>query len=120
MKTKTFPFPYSVADTESGPAVNWQDYLLTLSFTTWRNQQVSLAFHDAHHFAFFPETEENAKHYQYDGVVEVVDSQIIKQLLSTCEITPEEASELKHIVIGFNELGSYLSVVFSEFTDRSG
>ncbi|MCG8509055.1 MAG: hypothetical protein MI741_07480, partial [Rhodospirillales bacterium] len=66
------------------------------------------------HFRFVSEDELDSYVYQYDAVVEVVDSQLIKRLAELGEIADGEVEAFHHVVIGFNETGAYLIVVFRD------
>ena len=112
VKTKSFAFPCPVADTESGPIITWEEYNLKLEFVTYQNQSCVIIFEEVSHFQFVSEDELSSKTYQYDGAVEVVESEVIAKLISVGEIDKTEANDFKHIVIGFNEIGSYVIVVF--------
>ncbi len=112
MKTKPYPFPFPVADTEAGPRIEWNQFTLTLRFTDYQNTDCEAVFDEVSHFELLSEDELNTSQFKYDGVVEVIDSGIIKNLLSIGEINEDERNDFHHIVIGFNEVGSYLSIVF--------
>ena len=109
--TKPFAFPFAVADTESGPVVTWDSYSLLLQFTDYRSNRCEVMFRDVSHFEFLVEDELDSKNYQYDGVVEVVGSPVIARLIEIGDISRDEAQHLRHLVIGFNEIGAYLVVV---------
>lgn len=114
IKTKGFNrrFPCSVADTESGPKITWENHNLKIEFESYQCEKCTINFEEVSHFEFLLDVELDSKLYQYDGVVEVLESEIIKKLISVGEINENEAKNYKHIVIGFNEIGSYVSVVF--------
>ncbi|MGY8640934.1 MAG: hypothetical protein ACKVJU_07565 [Verrucomicrobiales bacterium] len=44
----------------------------------------------------------------------MIGSPIIAKLMKVGEIHEDDASAFRHIVIGFNEIGSYLVVIFLE------
>ena len=112
LKTTSYKFPYPVADTESGPTLYWDRFVLEVNFVSYQNISCKAIFDDVSHFEFISEDEVTHGNYSYDGVVEVKNSPLIEKLVSVGEIDKSEALELKHIVIGFNEIGSYLTIVF--------
>ena len=109
--TKPFVFPFPVADTESGPVVQWDSYSLTLQFTDYQANQCEVVFRDVSHFEFLVEDELDSTIYQYDGAVEVIDSPVIARLVEIGDISSDEAESFRHLVIGFNEIGAYLAVI---------
>ena len=109
---KSYRFPYSVADTEEGPWIEWNDYSLNLKFTDYTGQECKACFEGVFHFSFFGDSMPGSEKYYYDGVCEVENSELIDQLLKAREIIDEEAKKSKHIVIGFNGRSSFLEVVF--------
>jgi hypothetical protein len=112
LNSKSFSLPVSVADTEAGPDINWSRYHLSVSFTTYQNVRVSLEFDDVPHFEFRSDVEIDPAVFHDDGAVEILNSPIIKKLVEVGEFSVEESSEYKHIAIGFNEIGSNVSIVF--------
>ena len=104
-------FPYSVADTEEGPFNEWKNHSLILRFTDYTNQKCALKFEGVYHFGLFSDSKEGSNRYFYDSVCEIENSNIISRLLECGEITEEEKKKSKHIVIGFNEISSYLEIV---------
>ena len=112
LKTTSYNFPYPVADTESGPTINWDQYVLEVNFVSYQNISCKAIFYDVSHFEFISEDEVTHGHYAYDGVIEVKESSQIEKLVSVGEIDKIEALKFKHIVIGFNEKGIYLVVIF--------
>ena len=118
MQTRTFSLPFSVADAEEGPIIKWEKYSLLIQFKSFENRTCEIAFFEVSHFEFLVEDELDSKIFQYDGAVEILDSQTTNNLVSIGEISKEEASSFRHVVIGFNEIGSYLSVVFKGYSTK--
>ncbi len=110
-RTKSFPFPFPVADTEAGPILNWDSQILTLNFTDYQNVARAVRFLEVSHFELLVEDELDCTIYQYDGAVEVLDSPLIARLVEIGEISQGDSASFKHLVIGFNEVGSFLVVV---------
>jgi hypothetical protein len=111
MRTESFDFPFPVADTESGPVIQWKAHSLLLEFTDYLGNLCRVEFSEVPHFEFLSEDELNAGLYRYDGVVEVLDSPVISRLIEIGEIAAAESGRFHHLVIGFNEIGSYLVVI---------
>ncbi|WP_154223313.1 hypothetical protein [Marinicella rhabdoformis] len=109
-KTKRFPFDFPVADIEDGPIIKWDKYKLSLEFTSYQCELCVVEFEDVPHFKLVCEEEMDPDLYPYDGVVEVFNSSLIKKLYASGEF--DESDQFKHIVIGLNEISSYLIIVF--------
>ncbi|MCX7554759.1 hypothetical protein OS175_12830 [Marinicella sp. S1101] len=118
MQTRSFRLPFSVADTEEGPIIKWDKYSLLVQFKSFENRACEIVFSEVSHFEFLVEDELDSKIFQYDGAIEIIDSQTINNLVSIGEISKEEISSFHHVVIGFNEIGSYLSVVFKGYATK--
>ena len=110
-KIRSFPFPFPVADTEGGPVITWRAFDLRLTFTDYLGNDCEAIFREVSHYELLVEDELDSTIYRYDGVVEVVDSPIIQKLVEIGDITKAESRDYQHIVIGFNEIGSYLVVI---------
>ena len=67
------------------------------------------------HFTLQVEDELDSNLYEHDGVVEVISSSIISKLIEIGDIHEDHTNNFRHIVIGFNEIGSYLTVICSQF-----
>jgi hypothetical protein len=119
MKIKNYPFNYPVANTEEGPGITWSNWDANLTFTTYQGQKCSFIFKGVHHLHIATESEYDPRIFPYDSVVEVIESEVLKKLFKQGEITEEEYEVSKHIVFGFNEISSYLSIVFSEIIDQT-
>jgi len=111
-KTKSINFPCSVADTESGPKIVWEKQKLILEFQSYLKEACIVQFGEVDHFELLVEDELDSELYHYDGAVEVLESEIIDRLVAIGNIDKSDASNYKHYVIGFNEIGAYISVVF--------
>lgn len=116
--TKPFSFPFPVADTESGPVIEWDSHALNLRFTDYLSNRCEVVFRDVSHFEFLVEDELDSRIYQYDGAVEVVDSPVIAKLIEIGDIPAGEAEHFRHLVIGFNEIGAYLVVVCRDLESK--
>ncbi|MFC7339631.1 hypothetical protein ACFQY0_20750 [Haloferula chungangensis] len=110
-RTKSFPFPFPVADTEAGPVLNWDSQTLSLNFTDYQNIARTVRFVEVSHFELLVEDELDCTIYHYDGAVEVLDSPLIAKLVEIGEINQGDSVSFKHLVIGFNEVGAFLVVV---------
>ncbi|MEO0474892.1 MAG: hypothetical protein AAF085_02820 [Planctomycetota bacterium] len=115
-RTKRFSLPFPVADTEAGPCIVWDSFTLKASFTDYCGKLREFCFSELSHFEFVSEDELDSNLYQYDGAVEVLNSQIISRLIEIGEIPETDRQDYHHVVVGFNEIGSYLVVVFKSFT----
>ena len=111
MRVKRFRFPFMVADAEKHPEISWRRNDLELTFTTWQGERARLLFTDVEHFELIPDVLLGVEKCPIDGVVELVDSELVKQVNTQSH---EGAEPLTHIVIGFNCIGSYLGVIFRE------
>ena len=117
-KTKPFGLPFPVADTECGPVLKWERECLTVSFTTLMKDPVELIFEDVPHFEWVAEGVLDPRSHPDDGAVRVVDSPLIKRFVEIGTLTRKEAAHCTHAVIGFNELGTYLVIVFRMMKQR--
>ena len=112
MKTKPISFPFSVADTTSGPVLRWESERLTVEFSDYLKSPCHLVFSEVCHFEWLVEDELDSTIFSYDSAVEVVESPIIARLTEIGEISANTRSGYRHWVIGFNEVGAYLVVIF--------
>lgn len=112
LRTKSFAFPFPVADTEEGPRFTWDSFTLTLEFVDYLGISREVHFTGVSHYELLSEDELDSKVFQYDGAVEVLDSPLVDRLIEIGEITADERRSFRHLVIGFNEIGSYLVVVY--------
>lgn len=118
MRTRRYSFPFPVADTEEGPTLVWRDFELVLQFRCYLGDEHTVTFKEVLHFELVSESELDARVFPIDGVVELLDSEIKSKLAATGEILASKVNKFRHIVIGFNEVGSYLIVVFSALAAR--
>ena len=114
MKTGPVSFPFSVADTTAGPVLRWESERLTVEFSDYLKAPCHLVFRGVCHFEWLVEDELDSKIFPYDGAVEVVESPIIARLAEIGEISADARNGYRHWVIGFNEVGAYLVVIFQD------
>jgi hypothetical protein len=119
MRTKPVSFPFPVADTSSGPAIQWENGKLTVGFSDYEETPCRIIFDEVSHFEWLAEDELDSKIFAYDGVVEVIDSTLIDRLVQIGVIAPESRSRFRHLVIGFNEVSAYLVVVCNGWITHS-
>ncbi len=119
MDTRPLVFP-SVADTEAGPELQWALGDLFVRFRDWKDEPHEVQFIDVPHFEFLGEGELDTAVFACDGALEVIDSPLIARLVNVGEICEAEADAYRHLVIGFNEIGSFLVVVCSDLNLSSG
>lgn len=115
MQTKTVSFPFSVADTSAGPAIKWDNDQLTVEFSDYQEGACRVSFDEVPHFEWLTDGELDPCAFPYDGVVEVIDSPLIDQMVKSGGIAEGWKGEYRHLVIGFNEVGSYLVIVCRRF-----
>lgn len=115
MKTRPADFPFSVADTSAGPELRWANDRLTVGFIDYQGTPCLIRFNDVSHFEWMAGDELDPKIFAYDNVVEVIDSPIINRLIEIGEISESLKGDYRHWVIGFNEAGAYLVVIFRDF-----
>ncbi len=109
-------FPYSVADTESGPTIQiFDDGSLALQFTDYRCRPVSLVFEYVLGAKYQSSALHDARGAE-DCAIEVVDSEWLRE---TCQAENEDPSRFRHLIIGFNERGMVLEILFSRFTEAN-
>ncbi|MEM7244475.1 MAG: hypothetical protein AAF533_03990 [Acidobacteriota bacterium] len=112
MKTRPFSLPCAVADTQAGPVMRWERSDLTLSFTDYQDEPCCLRFEDVPHFELLADGELDGRVFFDDGAVEVLGSPVMAKLVEVGALTDSEAEAHRHVVIGFNEIGSFLSIVY--------
>ena len=115
MQTKAVSFPFSVADTSAGPVIKWDNDRLTVEFRDYREEACRVSFDEVPHFAWLTEGELDPAVFPYDGVVEVIESPLIDQIVKSGGIAEDWRGEYRHLVIGFNEAGAYLVIVCRRF-----
>ena len=109
-------FPYSVADTESGPEFHWINVRkLRLLFTDSKSERIDIVFHNVLGLKY-----QNAAFDQSgwaeDAAIEVIGSDWRN---ATCQLAGEDPHDYRHLIIGFNERGMILDVLFSTISDNS-
>lgn len=112
MKTKPVNFPFSVADTTAGPVLRWENERLTVEFSDYLQTRCNVTFNEVCHFEWLVEDELDSTIFPYDGAVEVVESPVIARLTAIGQISPGIGTGYRHWVIGFNEVGAKLVVIF--------
>ncbi|MCF6439517.1 hypothetical protein L1077_08765 [Pseudoalteromonas luteoviolacea] len=80
------------------------------------NEDVQLNFFDVPHFKFLSSDEGIVSGLSDDRVYEVKNSELIASLIKCGEIAAGE--KYKHWFVGFNEIGSFIEVVFSGFDEK--
>lgn len=115
MKTKPVKFPFSIADTTAGPLLRWESERLTVEFSDYLQARCQIAFNEVCHFEWLVEDELDSTIFPYDGAVEVVESPVIARLTAIGEISQGIGTGYRHWVIGFNEVGAKLVVIFRDF-----
>ena len=109
-------FPYSVADTESGPVIELpDDGTVRLRFTDYKCRPVSLVFDDVLGVKY-QSCSLDISGWAEDCAIEVIDSDWLRE---TCRAENEDPSRFRHIIIGFNERGMVLEILFSRFTEAN-
>lgn len=103
-------FPAPTADTEAGPEFHYSDGELLLSFRDYRNNDVRIRFRNVLGIRW-TEDDGSGHGLRDDKVYEVRDSDWIRKLQDLGAI-PSANHGYRHLKIGFNELGSFLDVVF--------
>ncbi len=104
-----------ISDVESGPDITWNNFQLKLEFRDYSNIACELIFTEVSHFKLLSSAEPSVSGLSDDGAYEIVDSKLIASLKACGEIDPDE--ECKHWLVGFNEVGSFVEVVFKSFTE---
>ena len=115
MKLKTAKCSASTADTEQNPVIKWDSFQLCIEFSDYQNISWLLKFTEVSHFCLHSSDENLFSNTSDDGVYEVVDSELIKSLIKCGEI--EESDDYNHWLIGFNEIGAFVEVVFNKYEE---
>ena len=106
----------STADTESRPQIAWKDYDLTIEFNDYTNNLVIFKFFDVPFFKFLSSEEPSVSSLSDDCIHEVQNSELLSLLKSCGEIEPDE--DFKHWLVGFNEIGSFVEIIFRGFSEE--
>ena len=80
------------------------------------NEDVQLNFFDVPHFKFISSEESIVSDLSDDRVYQVLNSELLENLIKCGGITAEE--QFKHWFIGFNEIGSFIEVIFRDFVEN--
>lgn len=108
-------FLYSVADTESGPVIELpDDGTLRLHYIDYKCQAVSLVFDNVLGVKY-QSSSINVSGCAEDSVIEVVESDWLRE---ACLVEDEDPTRFRHLIIGFNERGMALEILFSRFTEE--
>ncbi|WP_035601253.1 hypothetical protein [Haloferula sp. BvORR071] len=116
MNIQRLPFP-PVADTEAGPVIRWESGDLIVEFRDYKTEEHHVQFVDVPHFALLGEGEMDGSKFAYDSSMEVINSPLIASLVKHGAIF---SNDYRHLVIGFNEIGSFLEVVCRDLKVSSG
>lgn len=106
----------STADIEKGPQVIWEEFGLRITFNDYLNQPVALLFNEVPHFKLLSSDEPRLSSLQDDSVFEVLSSELIESLTACGELDAE--TDFKHWLIGFNEIGTFVEVIFQDFEEQ--
>ncbi|KPZ67039.1 hypothetical protein AN944_04198 [Shewanella sp. P1-14-1] len=116
MEVASINLKSSTADCEENPKIEWNKFDLSINYKNWSNESVTLKFFDVPHFKMVSSDELSVSTLSDDCVYEVKNSELIASLIKCGEITKEE--EFKHWFVGFNEIGSFIEVVFRGFDEK--
>ncbi len=106
----------STADCEEQPKIEWNNFDLSIKFKNWSAQEVTLKFFDVPHFKMLSSDEIAVSDLSDDCVYEVKNFDLIESLVKCGEVTSEE--QFKHWFIGFNEIGSFVEVIFRGYSEQ--
>ncbi|MBL8871627.1 MAG: hypothetical protein JNK90_17760 [Planctomycetaceae bacterium] len=116
-------FPYSIADTFSGPVIRLPDNgTMELEYRNYREEQVSLVFHGVLGIKY-QSVVCNESGWAEDQAIAVIDSEWLR---NTCVADNLDPRDFRHLIIGFNERQMVLEVLFRNIEetnnpmDRSG
>ncbi len=107
---------FSTADTESNPKIEWEGFDLAIYFSDYTNTAVRLKFFDVPHFKVLCSDEPKVANISDDGVYEVSGSELVDSLIKCGEIN--ESENYKHWLVGFNEIGTIVEVVFRDYDEK--
>ena len=106
----------STADSEEQPKIEWEQFDLLIKYKNWQNEIVTLKFFDVPHFKLLSSDESIVSHLSDDRVYDVRNSELLNRLIECGEITQNE--QYKHWLVGFNEIGSFVEVIFKYFDEK--
>lgn len=116
-------FPYSIADTFSGPVIRIPDNgTMELEYRNYREEQISLGFRDVLGLKYRSVVCDESG-WAEDQAIEVIDSEWLRK---TCVADNLDPHDFRHLIIGFNERQMVLEVLFrtieemNHTMDRSG
>jgi len=115
MEVASINLKSSTADCEENPKIEWNIFDLSIRYENWNNESVTLKFFDVPHFKMVSSDELTVSTLSDDCIYEVKNSELIASLIKCCEITKEE--EFEHWFVGFNEIGSFIEIVFRGFEE---
>lgn len=108
-------FPYAVADTEAGPVIEaLDDGTVRLRFSDYKSRPVSVKFSDVIGLKY-QSAALDCSGLAEDGAIEVLDSVWLHE---TCVADNEDPASFRHLIIGFNERGMVLEILFAEMSDE--
>jgi hypothetical protein len=108
-------FPYTVADTESGPEIHICDNgTVKLQFTDYRLQIVRIVFHDVLGVKY-QSSALDISGLADDCAIEVIDSTWLHEICRLENVIP---TSYRHFIIGFNERGMVLEILFSKISEE--
>jgi hypothetical protein len=107
-------FPYSVADTLSGPIMTLpDDGTVRLEFTNYRNEAVLIIFDDVLGFKYQSNALDESG-WAEDLAIEVIDSEWLRR---TCEAEAVDPMQYRHLIIGFNERQMVVEILFATLVE---
>jgi len=116
MEVTSINLKSSTADCEEHPKVEWNNFDLSIQYKNWSNENVTLKFFDVPHFKMVSSDENVVSTLSDDRVYEVQNSELVANLIKCGEITNNE--QFKHWFVGFNDIGSFIEVVFKGFDEK--
>ena len=102
--------------TISGPVIRWDQFNLFIEFEDYMQVEWQLEFKEVDNFKLFSSDDPYVSDITDDGIYEVLDSPLLASLIACGEI--DEGEGYKHWLIGFNEIGSFIEVVFINYKER--
>ncbi|XZE36097.1 hypothetical protein SH501x_001651 [Pirellulaceae bacterium SH501] len=109
-------FPYSIADTSSGPIIRIPDNgTVELEYKNYREELVSLVFNDVLGVKY-QATVCDESGWAEDLAIEVIDSDWLRK---TCVADGLDPAQYRHLIIGFNERLMVLEILFRSITETN-
>lgn len=106
----------STADSKASPKIEWNNFDLKIEYKNWRDQLFVLNFFDVPHLKMLSSDEIEVSALSDDLVYEVKNSGLLANLIKCGEIKADE--KFNHWLVGFNEIGSFVEVVFKTFEEK--